>query len=305
MTADIPIDTLFPGKIVRILDRRPNPWASTFPSEVFTCEIETLGTLEILCKSSGGREHASLGHRAGVAYEAAVYRDVLSPLSISQPRFYGATSSDGDTLLFLEYLGEQASVDEGPAPAEGLHQAARWIGNFHAVNEARASSIPILFEYDARYYEQWPHRTCAIAGEWHRRLPWLRPLCEHATEMAEVLLCHPVTVIHGEFAPSNVLLRGGVVCPVDWESAAIGLGEVDLAALIENWPAEVADVCVREYQRARWPDHPAWDFANRLDLAWLYWHFRWLGERADWLSESHVLGRADHLRQIGERLGWI
>lgn len=305
MTADIPIDVLFPGKAVRILGRRPNPWASTFPSEVLTCEIETVGTLEILCKCSAGRDHTSLGHRAGVAYEAAVYRDVLAPLSISQPIFYGAARGESETWLFLEYLGEQASVDEAPSPAEALRRAARWIGTFHATNESRASSLPALVRYDARYYEQWPNRTSAMAGDWHRRLPWLRPLCEHAGELAEALLSQPVTVLHGEFAPSNVLLRNGAVCPVDWESAAIGLGEVDLAALIENWPTEVADSCVREYQAARWPENPPSDFIKRLDLAWLYWHFRWLGERPDWLSESHVLGRANHLLQLGKRLGWL
>jgi hypothetical protein len=305
VTTDIPIAVLFPGKKVRILRRRPNPWASTFPSEVLTCEIETLGTVEILCKCSGGREHGSLGHRSGVAYEARVYSDVLAPLSISQPIFYGAARVDADTWLFLEYLGEQASVDEAPSPAEGLQQAARWIGTFHATNESRAGSLTALVRYDARYYEQWPYRTSAMAGDWHRRLPWLRPLCEHAGELATALLSQPVTVLHGEFAPSNVLLREGVVCPVDWESAAIGPGEVDLAALIENWPLEVSDICVREYQTARWPLDPPADFVTRLDLAWLYWHFRWLGERPDWLSERHVLDRANHLRQIGERLGWL
>jgi len=305
MTAAVPTAVLLNGRPVAILKRRPNPWASTFPSEVLTCECETLGPLEILCKRSGGRRHPAFGHRRGVEYEAAVYRDVLASLPLSQPVFYGATTDDEDTCIFLEYLGEGAGVDEAAMPAEALRRAARWIGTFHAANQDRVASLPGLVRYNSAYYAQWPERLAAMAGDWHRRLPWLGMLCERSCELAAQLLSQPVTVVHGEFSPSNVLLRGDLVCPVDWESAAIGPGEIDLVALIENWPPELANDCIREYQAARWTGPPPSDFEQRLDLAWMYWHFRWLGERSDWLTEAHVLGRASHLRQIGERLGWL
>ena len=56
------------------------------------------------------------------------------------------------------------------------------------------------------------------------------------------------TVIHGEFYPKNVLIHDGIVCPIDWESTAISVGEIDLAALTENWSEEIVQQCKIEYQ---------------------------------------------------------
>jgi len=56
------------------------------------------------------------------------------------------------------------------------------------------------------------------------------------------LLTSPPTLIHGEFYAKTVLVRRGKLFMVDWESAAIGPGEVDLAALTEgkHWRGDVA-----------------------------------------------------------------
>ena len=43
----------------------------------------------------------------------------------------------------------------------------------------------------------------------------------------------PRAPAHGEFTPHNVLWQGGRAVPIDWESAAFGAGEVDLAVLLD------------------------------------------------------------------------
>ena len=45
-------------------------------------------------------------------------------------------------------------------------------------------------------------------------------------------------MIHGEYYPHNILFQSGVVRPVDWETAALAPGEIDLATLCEGWPPE-------------------------------------------------------------------
>jgi hypothetical protein len=57
------------------------------------------------------------------------------------------------------------------------------------------------------------------------------------------------------------------IYPVDWESAAVAAGEIDLAALTEGWPPGFVEQCELEYQRARWPEGPPTGFERRLAAA--------------------------------------
>jgi thiamine kinase-like enzyme len=136
-------------------------------------------------------------------------------------------------------------------------------------------------------------------------LPWLAPLCAELERLAVTLVDQPTTVIHGEFTPHNVLIRNGQAYPVDWESAAVAFGEIDLACLTDKWPADVRDACEAAYQSARWPTGVPDDFHRRLNLARLYWDFRWLGDRPEWTSSERVGPRFDHLRSVAERLGLL
>src|SRR5436190_22704945 len=75
---------------VAIVDRSPNWWASTFPSEVITCRLSSGKEYRLLCKfGSESGTRLAFGHRRGVAYEAAVYACVLQHLPLSSPRFFG------------------------------------------------------------------------------------------------------------------------------------------------------------------------------------------------------------------------
>jgi aminoglycoside phosphotransferase (APT) family kinase protein len=115
--------------------------------------------------------------------------------------------------------------------------AARWIARFHVVNQPRLGNLPsaLLKTYDGEYYEGWARRTCEFAGSLHQRFPWLATLCQRSSELLPALTASPSTVIHGEFYPKNILFHRGRVCPVDWESAAIAEGLIDLAFLTEGW----------------------------------------------------------------------
>src|SRR5207244_7203663 len=81
------------------------------------------------------------------------------------------------------------------------------------------------------------------------------------SQVVERLLTLPLTLIHGEFYPSNILvheietcrsrLTGDTVrvCPVDWEMAAVGPGLIDLAALTAGaWTDEEKTALALAYQ---------------------------------------------------------
>ena len=113
-------------------------------------------------------------------------------------------------------------------------------------------------------------------------------------EVVERLLALPRTVIHGELYPSNVLVAGSRVCPIDWELAAAGPGLVDLAALATGWTGADQGAIIAAYG-----DVDANDLDScRLHLAvrWLGWSRTWNAPKAharDWLAEA--VGAAERL----------
>ena len=298
-----------PRRQVTVLSREPVVSPGTFPAEVVECRLEDGSELQLFCKYGAGHSHVVYGHRGDVAYEAEVYRHVLRPCRESVPAFYGAYADEttGDTWLILQYLDESIRVHRTPDTAESMAMAARWIGRFHAENEPRVSDGGALFlnAYDSEYYVGWSRRTSRFAGHLHQRFPWLSILCERFEAVVPLLLARSPTVIHGEYYPRNVLYRGCSVYPVDWESAAIAAGEIDLASLVERWPTETVRQCELEYRRARWPQGAPADFERLVDAARLYWQSRWLGERPELTQHDDILWRFEQMRFAGEALGLV
>ncbi len=294
---------------VVVVDRERNAYASTFPSEIVTCRMGDGASLRLLCKyHNGGRfRDDGHGHRGGIAYEAEVYREVVAPVAPSAVRCFG-THNDvacDTTWLVLEYLDGACSLRKSPDP-DAIVKAARWIGQFHAAQESRLDDggWPDLIRYDALYYTGWARRTAEYAVELHHTYPWVAVLCERFVALLQVLTAAPPTVVHGEYYPQNILVRDGVVYPIDWESAAIGSGEIDLAALTDRWPAEVTRQCESAYREARWPAGPPPEHRARLSMARIYIQLRWLGDRNEFIrvGDSGLRWRFAALQALGRDL---
>ena len=93
----------------------------------------------------------------------------------------------------------------------------------------------------------------------------------------------------------------GAVCPIEWESAAAGQGEVDLAALTEYWKPEIVSDCETAYADSRWPEGAPVEFGRILELARMYIHLRWLAVVRQWPTDG-TSGRLLRLREIAERM---
>jgi hypothetical protein len=296
------------GSSICILDRTPAIWASTYPSEIVTCAVGGSTELKLYCKYMAGLDYESFGHRGGVPYEIEVYRRVLAGLSLSLPRFYGAYQdpATGDAWLILEFLDRSLRVTKGPQP-ESIVQAARWLGRFHAANEGRVSGPDVSFLnlYDAEYYLGWSRRTLRFASELRPEFPWLETLCGRFDECVDILLSAPRTIVHGEFYPHNILLSDGQIYPIDWESAAIAAGEIDIATLTEAWKPEHLRRCELAYQESRWGGAAPAGFSRGLAAARLYVCFRWLGEQPEWTLHAGNREYFEQMRIAGEELGLI
>ena len=301
---------------VTVTEREPNFYASTFPSEIVTCSLADGTQLKVLSKY--GRDSApNHNDYRGLGYEGAVYRQVLGPLKFSAPLFYGSysESATGQLWLLLEYLENNVRLNYldddqltcSGVYGDGLTSAVRWLGSFHAANEARLASSELSFlqRYNSDYYDKWIQRTLEFATDLRQRYRWLDPLCRHSEDVVELLMTGPLTVIHGEYTVHNILVRNDKIYPVDWESAAIAAGEIDLASLSEGWPAETIRRCEIEYCRTRWPGPGIGNFERRLDAARLYWNFRWLGKARERTISEKSNWRFKSLQEAGERLGLI
>ena len=301
---------------VKVLERNLPRFMDTFPNEIVTCQLPNGRVRRVFVKYGSGQSHISFGHRGDVPYEAEVYRRVLRPLPAFRPKCLGAHTNPetGETTLFLEYvyrfrrLSDISSKRSRRQPRT-MAQTAGWLGQFHSHHEARVddASLSFLIRYDAAYYRGWATRTFEFARPLRERFPWLVKLRRAGDRWFAPLLTGAPTVVHGEFYAKTVLVRDENLFMVDWESAAIAPGEIDLAALTDGkkWPAILVRQCEKSYQRARWPKGAPDGFKRTLATARVYLHFRWLGDRPDWAVREKTLWRYNHLRAAAGQLGLI
>jgi aminoglycoside phosphotransferase (APT) family kinase protein len=299
-----------PGTPIELLTREANVYSSTFPSEVVTCRSASGTVLRLLCKYEGASSNYAFGHHGGVSYEAEIYDRVLDVTVAPAPRLHGTFVDPlhGGKCLVLEYLDGATRLDLTPDSGAAAVAAARRLGEFHATTEHRDQSewATIIKTYDHDYYNGWAQRTASFSGEGQQSYSWLSALCAEYESAVRLLLARPQLVAHGECYPMNILVRATATYLVDWESAALAPGEIDLAALTEGWGDEVALACEREYCRARWPRGTSTrDFEQGLWAARLYWGFRWLGDRPSWTAGRGARAHFVQLRTAGEHLGLI
>lgn len=302
-----------PAAGVTLLRHEPNAFESTFRSGFVTFRLPGGTARRAFYKHavSVPAAHGAGGHHGGVAYEAAFYARVLAPLTAARltvPRFYGShvDPATGEAWLFVEALDGAAAISKQDDPADAQARAAEWLGRFHAAHEGRDDSLrDAIRAYDTAYFAQWAARTAAFTRERHAEMPWLPALCERFERVTPLLCGRADTVVHGEYYPANVLWWRGAVYPVDWESAALASGEIDLASLCEQWPDDHARDWARAYAAARWPGRaPPDDFGAALDAARLYFHLRWLGNRPE-VTRTLRTWRYDDMRRLGGRLGLV
>jgi hypothetical protein len=293
---------------MELVDRAANPYSSTFASEVVTCCLADGTLLRLLCKYGGSSGNDAFGHHGGVSYEGKIYRHALSAAGSFTPAFYGTFIDDRQEIecLVVEYLDGALRLNRTPDAYDATISAARHLGEFHAATEGGDGEMAgVLNSYDAEYYRGWARRTAAFSAESQQSFPWLATLCARYEEIVGLLLSIPQVVAHGECYPMNILVRAGAVFLIDWESAALAPGEVDLAALTEGWEPDVVLACEREYGRARWSNSLASNFDRRMWAARLYWGFRWLGDRPGWTAGRGARAHFNQLRMAGEHLGLI
>jgi aminoglycoside phosphotransferase (APT) family kinase protein len=274
---------------LRDIRRRENIYESSHHSQVIECSFDGDGQRTLLCKRGQSYDRDAWGLTRGLAYEADVYRRVLAGAS-GTPRFYGSweDAGRGVTWMFLEYLGDGWQLDLGPETA--IVDAAAVLGELHrrCAQPALAHAESVLNRYDARYLRACLQFGRVLAERWRSRVPAFPELMARLEGEVELLARAPTTLVHGECTPHNFVWAGERPYLVDWEEAALGAGEIDIACLTDEWDEELVAAAVAAYHASRWPEGPPHDFARTLEAARVYWPLRWLANAEGEADETEI-----------------
>lgn len=284
---------------VRFVARRPNEYFSSSATEIVTLVLPDGTSREVFVKYGRPTVDPEPRCRRNVAYCGLVYDRIVHRLPVATVRSLGlvAVGSPPVPALVLDHLDGALRVNEAPDDT-GLLAAAAWCGRMHAWGRTRVADpeIGFLTRYDLGYYRGWSARARRLAAVADTVPAWLELACAAFDDRAGALVSTEQTIIHGEFGPQNVLWHDGAAHPVDWESAAVGPGEIDLATLLCDWPADTVRLATDAYWSARGTAAPS-GFDAAFAAATVYTALRWLpdpaaGDRRAWQAGVARLKRA-------------
>lgn len=296
---------------VRTMVRRPNAYCSSFAIEDVDLAFDDGESLSLVFKDvspsslTADADGAKPARLLDPRREIEAYRDVLGPTRLAVPACYGvvAEARTGRYWLFLE------AVDGVPlwqtSDLGAWDAAARWLADLHGRGQPMRHGH--LLRYDADYFRSWIDRACehapegslgAVAAGWER--------------VVDRLSAWPRTFLHGEFYPSNVLVRhaaaGQEVVPVDWEMAGIGPGLLDMGALTSGkWSAAERRGLALVYRDSLPPAArpEARELLDALAYCRLYIAVQWLGWSRDWSPPpEHAHDWLADAIALGEELGF-
>jgi aminoglycoside phosphotransferase (APT) family kinase protein len=293
------------ARVIDVVDRRPNVYRSTFPSEIATCRFDDGVERNLFIKGYIPGIHDGFGYWRGGPYEARVYDDVLARLGAGTPQLFGSWSdpTTGHTFLALEHV-EGLRLDR--SPPERLVDAAQWLAALHRDGLPIAATHPSIRRYDETFFRGWSARARASLRVLRPGARWMDALVKRfEEELVPRLLTSAPAFIHGEPYPENVIVDRARICVVDWQSAAIGPGVIDLASLTEgHWPPRLAREAIEAYVRARAFEGDE-DIDAALEAAHLYWAMRWLGGEPAGATDDRHIGYVDVLEAAARRFGLV
>jgi len=279
---------LFPSATrVEVAGRTATSRASSFSAEVVRCRVDA-DELRLFCKFGEPDLREPGSHRRGLAYESFVYESVLV---WHRPRHLGWFTVGRAECLVLEYLDGARSLRV--CGFDDYVRAARWLGRFHRRHtDLRANGLTV---YGPDMFERWIDR---LVG--HRDapdVPWVIDAAHRLSRLLPPLADAPMTLLHGEYFPGNIMLAGADVRPVDWETAGFGAGLLDLAALTWGWHAPYCRELVRAYDEERTGCREVGTPADRLIAARALVVAQSLAETRTWRTSgaSHALEYLLHL----------
>lgn len=318
-----------PRRRIQRWRRRLSVYSSSYTIENLKVELDNGQSLEMVVKDLSPSSLLATANQVRPHFlydplsEIETYQKILNPLRLGTPVCYGAVTSPEleSYWLFLERVKGPLLWQRGRM--DSWRKAAKWLAELHGQFAALEGvhnqfRIAHLRRLDREFFKLWLTRAEAflrrsnfanVATESRR----FGRLADRYERIVDLLMELPQAFIHGEFYPSNVILREGQqgreICPVDWELAAIGPGLIDLAALTSgDWSEEKIKTMIAAYRDALVPaagDRPSMEeLVEAVACCQLHVSMQLLGWADDWLPpERHAQNWLHQAFRLADELG--
>lgn len=312
---------------IKYLRRRLSAYASSYTIENLDIELDRGTQLRMIFKNLSPKAQLPTALRVRPQFlyhplrEIETYRRILGGERLGTPICYGAIECPEREgyWMFLERVDGPLLWQLGRL--DNWRLAAQWLAKLHSDlgNGSTPKSQALaahLLRYDREFFNVWLSRAEVFlrrkcnghSSETRKRFAHLADCYDSVIQRLTQL---PYSFIHGEFYPSNVIVRGmnghRKICAIDWEMAAIAPGLIDLAALTSgNWTAEQKTAMLTAYREALDPSHgnvPSMaELREAVDYCRLHLCVQLLGWASDWSPpEKHAQNwLREALRLAGE-----
>jgi hypothetical protein len=256
------------GSAIRAITTQLSPYSSSFRIDEIVAEFDSDATVRFLLKDLSwhtmldGGQRVRNAHGHDPAREIATYRRLLPSAPAGPPRCLAAVSDHETAIhwLFLEWVDGLQLRHIGERSV--WESVATWVGRYHTALSRRAgiaTAVAVrLPRWNADHY-RWTlarvHEHVSKRGNRLQRQS-MAVVDRHHDWMTHQLLNSLDTVMHGQMYPANVVVDVATprprICVLDWETAAVGPGVVDVAALIEGrWSEEDRLALIEAYLLGR------------------------------------------------------
>jgi hypothetical protein len=256
--------------------------------------------------------------------EPWMYESVLALNAVAgAPRLLSSGPvRDGGRWLLMEWVGSVDLTQVGECAV--WCAAAAQLARIHVWGESRVGDLlrgtPVRWD-DPMLHIWWADRARRSPAKRGPRLSatddLLAPLWARYRVVGDRLAAMPKTLVHGDLNASNVLVTrtaaGKRIRIIDWETAGIGPGLIDLASLLSGrlpqghqagmvaaYRAELGGSFLGSLSTQEFDEALRW-CGLALAVKWLGWSPGWAPPRAhayDWRAEAlmlaHGLGLLDH-----------
>lgn len=242
--------------------------------------------------------------------ELLVYREVLGNAGLGTAKYYGSVWDESEKRfwLFLEF------VDGRPLKQSGFEHwldAVRWLVclyDYSLQNARLLERCTFLPRHDHHFFHGTAEAAYLAVSRYSAGLAdRLAPILSGYAPLVQAVVSQPPVLVHGSYSREQILLDHRTqpprICPVDWETAALGANLFDLAYLADGFTSPQLDEIIEIYrdQAGEYgiPIPVRDEMVRLLNCYSLHRTMRWLRSAGDWgLSHEVVEGLVDRAEQL-------
>jgi hypothetical protein len=187
--------------------------------------------------------------------ELHLYRDLLVDTGMGTAKYYGSLFGESEKKywLFLEF------VDGKPIKELGFEHylaAARWLGRWYEYSLQNFQFIgdcTFLAHHDHHFFQGTAEAAYLAVSKFSSGLAdRLAFILSGYLPLVQAMVSQPPVLVHGSYCREHILLDCRIqpprLCPVDWESAALGASLFDLAYLVDGFTSPQLEKIIKVYK---------------------------------------------------------